>query len=87
MPSTGFGVYVDTLRDDAFAAGFRTAAFFAAGFFAAELFARFFGEVFFFAMRGSLHHRSPAGQSARCSGKAGGLIRSTEAPSQRQPAT
>ena len=85
MPSTGFGVYVETLLEGAFAAGFRAAAFFAAGFF--ELFARFFGEVFFFAMRGSLHHRSPAGQSARCRGKAGGLIRSTDAPSQRQPAT
>lgn len=62
MPATGFGVYAATLRDEAFAAGFRADAFFAAGFFAT-----FFGAVFFFAMRESLHHHG-----ARCMGKADG---------------
>jgi len=81
MPSTGFGVHVAPLRDEAFAAGFRAEAFFAAGFFAP-----FFGAAFFFAMRGSLHQRLSDGQPRR-RGKAGGMMRSTVAPSQRQLGT
>ena len=49
------------MGDEAFAIGFRDAAFFAAGFFATGFFAAFLGAVFFFAMRGSLHQRCPLG--------------------------